>query len=72
MPRTRAVQALTPDQTHDLLRYLEERLDGRECDGSMRHSEEYLRGRGLNVPKTIAWLRNHGAWCDCEVWMNVR
>jgi len=38
----------------------------------MRHVAEYLRDRGLNVPDTLAWLRQLGAWCDCEVWMNVR
>jgi len=72
MPRTRADRTLTLDQTDDLLRYLEERLDGRECDETMRHVEGYLRDRGLNVPDTLAWLRHLGAWCDCEVWMNVR
>jgi len=72
MPRPRAVRALTLDQTDDLLQYLEDRLDGRECDETMRHVEEYLRGRDLNVPDTLAWLRDLGAGCDCEVWMNVR
>jgi hypothetical protein len=72
MSRTRAVRALTLDQTDALLRFLGERLDGQECDGTTRHVERYLRGRNLNVPDTLAWLRHLGAWCDCEVWMNVR
>ncbi len=71
MTRPRAARALTLEQTDDLLQYLEERLDSGECDGTTRHVEEYLRSRGLNVPVTLAWLRHLGAWCDCEVWMNV-
>jgi hypothetical protein len=38
----------------------------------MRHVEEYLCARGLDVPDTLAWLRHLGAWCDCELWMKVR
>lgn len=72
MPRTRPARALTPDQMGALLKYLEERLDGRDCDGTARHVAAFLRSRGLDVPGALEWLRDRGAWCDCEVWMNVR
>lgn len=72
MPRTRSPRALTAGQLEDLLDHLEQELDGRECDGTMRLAEAFLRNRGLNVPLTLEWLRDEGAWCDCEVWMNVR
>ncbi len=75
MPRTRTIRALTLDQKEDLLHHLEERLDGPDgldCDGTMRHVEAFLGSRGWDVPGTLEWLRTLGAWCDCEVWMNVR
>jgi hypothetical protein len=72
MPGTHAGGALTREQTDDLLQYLEECLDGRACDGTMRQVKAYLRSRGLKIRETVAWLRDSGAWCDCEVWMNVR
>lgn len=72
MPRSRAARALTLNQMDDLLDYLEGCLDGRECDGSMSHIEAFLGGGGMDVTRTLEWLRDCGAWCDCEVWMNVR
>lgn len=72
MPRTPAPRGLSIDQMDDLLGYLEERLDGRDCDETTRHVEAFLNARGLDVSGTLAWLRDLGAWCDCEVWMNVR
>lgn len=72
MPRTRARRPLTLAETDGLLAYLEDRLPGGECDGTMRHVETFLRERGMDLGGTLEWLRHCGAWCDCEVWMNVR
>lgn len=72
MPRPPAPRPLTINQMNDLLEYLEERLDGRGCDETTRHVEAFLSARGLDVSETLAWLQDFGAWCDCEVWINVR
>ena len=72
MPRTRASRALTLEQTDDLLGYLEERLRGQDCDGSTRHVTAFLLARRLQVPRTLRWVLGRRAYCDCEVWMNVR
>lgn len=41
------------------------------CDHTHKESEEFLRRRTLSVEKTLAWLKSHGGYCDCEVIFNV-
>jgi hypothetical protein len=54
----------------DLLDYL-----GREnpppCDHTLRETVGFLQKRGLDVNRVVAWLREYGGYCDCEVIFNV-
>lgn len=41
------------------------------CTHTFKETEEFLKEGGLPVAKTIAWLKQNGAGCDCEVIFNV-
>jgi len=41
------------------------------CDHTLKETAEFLRSRNLDVDKTVAWLRENGGYCDCEVIYNV-
>jgi len=38
----------------------------------MRNVRAFLADQGLDVSQTLRWLRERGAYCDCEVVTNVR
>jgi hypothetical protein len=59
--------------SHEDLRDLFDHLDrgGIECDHTFRETTAFLEARGLDVERVIAWLREHGGFCDCEVIYNV-
>ncbi len=42
-----------------------------ECDHTLRVTTAFLQQRGLDVERIIAWLGEHGGYCDCEVLANV-
>jgi hypothetical protein len=52
-----------------------DRLDenlGDECDHSLTMTTEFLTQKGIeNIDKVVEWLNDNGAYCDCEVLMNV-
>jgi hypothetical protein len=41
------------------------------CDGTLTWTRQYLAARGLDVEHEVAALQSAGAYCDCEVMMNV-
>jgi hypothetical protein len=41
------------------------------CDRTFARTEEALRRRGLDVEACLAWLRDHGARCDCTIVLNA-
>ena len=45
--------------------------DAEECDHTVRLTTAFLQQRGLDVDRCIAWLAEHGGYCDCEVLANV-
>jgi len=59
--------------SHKDLRDLFDHLDrgGVECDHTLRETTEFLQKRGLDVDRVVAWLREYGGYCDCEVIYNV-
>jgi hypothetical protein len=64
--------SLTPDQLAALGRYLERSLVERPCDHTLRHTENWLRERNIgHVGQVLQAIRNEGAFCDCEVVLNV-
>jgi hypothetical protein len=57
---------------HNDLRNLFDCLDeAGECDHTLRATIQFLRDRNLDVDGTVAWLGEHGGFCDCEVLSNV-
>jgi hypothetical protein len=54
----------------DLLDYLD-RPNPPQCAHTLRETIEFLQKRNLNVERTVAWLREYGGYCDCEVIFNV-
>jgi hypothetical protein len=57
-----------------VLRDLFDHLDSEgaeECDHTLRVTTAFLQQRELDVERIIAWLGEHGGYCDCEVLANV-
>jgi Protein of unknown function (DUF2695) len=54
----------------DLFDYLDSK-EAAECDHTLRFTTALLQQRGHDVARIIPWLREHGAYCDCEVLANV-
>ena len=48
------------DHLHDALQF-------RDCTHGFRNTEQFLTAHHLELRSTLAWLRGHGARCDCEV-----
>ncbi len=42
-----------------------------DCDHTLRQTEAFLRGRGLEPERVTPWLREQGGFCDCEVLANL-
>ena len=55
----------------DLFNFLDSRLEGEGCDHTVRLTQEFLRDRSLPEEPVLAWLREYGGFCDCEVLANV-
>ena len=53
----------------DLFDYLDSTDE--PCGHSLNQTLEFLRDRGLPEEKIVAWLEEHGGYCDCEVISNV-
>jgi hypothetical protein len=41
------------------------------CDHTLKETIQFLEKKKLDVPRAVAWLREHGGYCDCEVIFNV-
>lgn len=54
----------------DLLDWVDRNV-GDGCDHTMRFTLEFIRERGLDEERVVAWLHWYGGYCDCEVAMNV-
>ncbi len=42
-----------------------------ECDHTLREAQAFLKKRKLKDEPIVAWLQQHGGYCDCEVTLNV-
>jgi hypothetical protein len=65
---------IEPPISYDDLRQLFDflnRPNPPECDHSHRETIEFLHARRLPILQTIAWLKDNGGFCDCEVIYNV-
>lgn len=51
----------------DLFDFLETKLEGEECNHSLRYSMQFIMENRLDFPKLTAWLQQNGGYCDCKV-----
>jgi hypothetical protein len=64
-----AAMPFRADQLHRLLDYLDARLES--CDHTTKLTAIFLREENLEEGKVLAWLAEHGEYCDCEVLANL-
>lgn len=50
---------------------VEARVDHEGCDHSLRFTQAWLADQRQAAPAVIAWLNEHGGFCDCEVVANA-
>jgi hypothetical protein len=68
--QSRAGMPLSRGQLAGLIDHLDEALaDG--CDHTLRRTRAYLAAHALDEETVVAWLAEHGGYCDCEVLANV-
>ncbi|QQS09683.1 MAG: DUF2695 domain-containing protein [Phycisphaerales bacterium] len=60
-----------PPLTRAELKGLFDYLDSQPCAHDLRAATRYLKDHNLPVDKTLAWLQENGAGCDCEVILNT-
>jgi hypothetical protein len=55
-----------------LVNFLQTQLNHpRECDGALTRTRAFLSSRIPDPEAALAWLTEHGGYCDCEVIMNT-
>ena len=56
-----------------LFKHLGERLERGSCDNTMRFATEFLLDfdECNDCEEALEWLEERGAFCDCEVLLNV-
>lgn len=62
---------LTPRHMNELSGYLEALLKREGCDLTHRFTREFLQDSGFDVLPALAWMKQKGGYCDCEVYLNV-
>ena len=70
--REEFIESLPADQAvfKMLFDYLDEKL-GKGCDHTDMLTREFLDKNCDNTQEIIAWLNEHGGFCDCEILWNV-
>ena len=63
---------LNHDELNKLKKYLSEKGG---CDGTLKYTAEWLKNTAkkpaFEAEQIMAWLQQHGGFCDCEVVLNV-
>jgi hypothetical protein len=54
-----------------LFAFLDARFELEDCDHTLRLTRQFLREHSLPEEPVLAWLREYGGFCDCEVLGNV-
>ena len=55
-----------------LFEHVEARVGSEGCDHTYRFTNEWLFDHQLPSIPVLAWLAEHGGFCDCEVVANAR
>ena len=66
----RAKLPLTNDEMQAMFDMLDVELPRQGCDHSLRLTRAWLASQGLSTELVVAWLRDNGGFCDCEVLAN--
>lgn len=51
----------------DLFDFLEDTLQRRDCNHSLRYAMQFIMENRLNFPKVSNWLNSNAGTCDCKV-----
>ena len=51
--------------------FLDEKLGNEACNDTLKFTIEYLNDHSLDTENIVAWLKNKGGYCDCEVLNNI-
>lgn len=64
---------MTPEQHEALCNHLMDEMSSPgDCDHTLRRTKEFLSAaEGGDTTGSVAWLRERGGYCDCEVLMNT-
>jgi hypothetical protein len=54
-----------------LFDYLDEMLSSMGCDDTLKFTTEFLQEQHLPIETSLAWMRENGGYCDCEVLANI-
>lgn len=54
-----------------LFDYLDAQLGSSECDDTLRHVRDFIRGHSLPEEAIVSWLEDNGGHCDCEALANA-
>ena len=55
----------------ELFDWVDAKTEEEGCDHTLRHTVSFLRHRNLPEAEVVAWLREEGGYCDCEVAANA-
>jgi hypothetical protein len=67
----RASFPLSEAALQQMFEMLGERLAKEDCDNTLRLTSAWLDARGYEEGPVLAWMKEHGGTCDCEVLFNV-
>jgi hypothetical protein len=68
----RSMFPLPNDKLKAMFGAVEIALEDAGCDHSLRATTEWLNTNGVDVASIVAWLKDNGGFCDCEVVANAR
>jgi hypothetical protein len=54
-----------------LFSFLDTQLSETECDHTLRFTRVFLATKDADDARVIAWLQQHGGYCDCEALNNA-
>jgi hypothetical protein len=67
----RAAFPLSTDRLEALFQHVEHCLENRDCDHTLQISRAWLTDNGIDPEPVVAWLKDNGGYCDCEVMYNA-
>lgn len=70
--RSRSAFPLSNEHLESLFSSVDERLHLHGCDHSLRLTEQWIAENEQPSEPLIAWLKENGGYCDCEVVANAQ